>query len=342
MPRPKHLTWKKAPATCLTAGDRLPHAVGTAPHREAGWTRLVWGASAPLAVSVYSSARHGCQCDRCGQFPTTKTGTRPSASAPRLGAQRKDLTLLGPAAHRPMVGIQTTILRIPQVRQAILGTYWQAGCRIVFDIRASPPSPFPVLRREARRPWSVILAPARPASTSPWMPAFLGMRQKARQGSHFAHTEAGTAPRTSLVITGVFDPGDVGSLSLGPGSRRAQRSRSRHKAPARQTWPSSSRSPKPGLRTVEDVLEVVTGADVSRATGQPFKQKSRFPEEPAFFRYLGYPGPLSVRRWSRPRPRRRLTKLSTALLQRVREPAVPGKDFLCNGSSLKCRVRHVP
>ena len=251
MPRPKHLTWEESACYTLTLATTYRMLFGHRPHiLKPGQHVLVWGASGGLG----SFATQLCAITGAHAIGVVSNEDKYDFVY-SMGAKgvlnRKDFDCWGqlPEVNGPEFG--TYMKECRKFGKAIWEITGKKDVDIVFEHPGE--STMPVSVFVVKRGGMVVICAGTTGFNLTMDARFLWMRQKRVQGSHFANLMQ-ASQANQLVIDRRIDPcmSEVMSWSDIPAAHEKMMD-NRH-LPGNMAV--LVQSPKPGLRTVEDVLEV--------------------------------------------------------------------------------------
>ncbi|MEL6287984.1 MAG: crotonyl-CoA carboxylase/reductase [Pseudomonadota bacterium] len=251
MPRPKHLTWEEAACYTLTLATAYRMLFGHRPHvLRPGHNVLVWGASGGLgSFAVQLCATAGANA--IGVI----SGEDKRDFVMQLGAKgvinRKDFDCWG---ELPEVGSDEYAAWFKEARKFGKAIWDVTGKGVNVDCVFEHPgeATFPVSTFVCKRGGMVVICAGTTGYKLTMDARYVWMHQKRIQGSHFAHLkQASEANR--LVIERRIDPCMSEVFGFEDIPKSHTRMMNNEHLPGNMAVLVSS--PKPGLRTVEDVIE---------------------------------------------------------------------------------------
>jgi crotonyl-CoA carboxylase/reductase len=255
LPRPRHLSWEESASYTLTLATTYRMLYGHAPHTlKPGQNVLVWGASGGLGVFAVQI---------CAAVGANAIGVISDESKRDyvlgLGAKgvinRKDFTCWG---QMPKVGTPEYDAWAKEARRFGKAIWDVTGKGVNVDIVFEHPgeSTFPVSCFVAKRGGMVVFCAGTTGFNLTFDARYVWMHQKRVQGSHFAHLkQASEANR--FVLDRRVDPcmSEVFAWDQVP-LAHMKMWRNEH-APGNMAVLVNS--PRPGLKSLEDVLEATGG-----------------------------------------------------------------------------------
>lgn len=250
MPRPKHLTWEESACYTLTLATAYRMLFGHEGHKlRPGQNVLVWGASGGLGVfGVQLCAASGAHAIGVISDP----GKRDYVMG--LGARgviiRKEFDCWGqlPKVNSPEYATWTKEAR--KFGKAIWDITGKQDVDIVFEHPGE--QTFPVSTLVVKRGGMVVFCAGTTGFNITFDARYVWMRQKRIQGSHFAHLKQAMAAN-QFVVDRRLDPCMSEVLPW------AEIPAAHTKMWKNQHMPGNMavlvNSPRPGLRTFEDVVE---------------------------------------------------------------------------------------
>ncbi|MBV9078774.1 MAG: crotonyl-CoA carboxylase/reductase, partial [Methylobacteriaceae bacterium] len=250
MPRPRHLTWEESACYTLTLATAYRMLFGHQGHRlRPGDNILVWGASGGLGVfGIQPCAAAGAHAIGVLSDPSKKDYVL------GLGAKgvinRKDFNCWGqlPKVGSPEFNDWTKEAR--KFGKAIWDITGKRDVDIVFEHPGE--QTFPVSCLVAKRGGMVVFCAGTTGFNITFDARYVWMRQKRIQGSHFAHLKQAMAAN-EFVIDRRVDPCMSEVLPW------AEIPHAHTKMWKNQHLPGNMavlvNSPRPGLRTFDDVIE---------------------------------------------------------------------------------------
>lgn len=250
MPRPKHLSWEEAACYTLTLATAYRMLFGHEPHDlKPGQNVLVWGASGGLGVfavqlcAVTGANAIGVVSDETKRDYVLSMGAKGVIN-------RKDFNCWGqlPKVNGP--GFDDYMKECRRFGKAIWDITGKKDVDVVFEHPGE--STFPVSAFVCKRGGMVVICAGTTGFNLTMDARFLWMRQKRIQGSHFAHLKQASAAN-QLVIDRRIDPcmSEVFAWDQIPDAHE--------KMLDNKHLPGNMavlvNSPRPGLKTFEDVLE---------------------------------------------------------------------------------------
>ena len=262
MPRPKHLTWEESACYTLTLATAYRMLFGHRPHIvKPGNNVLVWGASGGLGS-------FGVQlCAVTGAHAIGVVGSDDKKDfVYSMGAKgvinRKDFNCWGqlPTVNGPEFNAYMKESR--KFGKAI----WEITGRKDVDIVFEHPgeATFPVSVFVVKRGGMVVICAGTTGFNLTMDARFLWMRQKRVQGSHFANLKQASAAN-QLVIDRRIDPCMSEVFAWADIPQAHEKMLDNKHAPGNMAVLVNS--PKPGLRTVEDVTRGWTTRELGRGSG---------------------------------------------------------------------------
>jgi crotonyl-CoA carboxylase/reductase len=255
MPRPKHLTWEEAACYTLTLATAYRMLFGHAPHiLQPGQNVLVWGASGGLGVfAVQLCAVTGANA--IGVVSDESKVDYVMSMGAKAVINRKDFNCWG---QLPTVNTPEFADYMKETRKFGKALWAHTGGKDVDIVFEHPgESTFPVSVFVAKRGGMVVICAGTTGFNLTMDARFLWMRQKRVQGSHFANLmQAGAANK--LVIDRRIDPcmSEVFPWDQIPLAHEKMLD-NKHAPGNMAVLVTASR---PGLRTVEDVIEAAPAA----------------------------------------------------------------------------------
>ena len=250
MPRPKHLTWEESACYTLTLATAYRMLFGHRPHIvKPGQHVLVWGASGGLgSFGVQLCAVTGAH--GIGVVSNTDKFDFVYSMGAKGVLNRKDYDCWGqlPAVNGAEFGDYMKATR--KFGKAIWEITGKKDVDIVFEHPGE--STFPVSVFVVKRGGMVVICAGTSGFNLTMDARFLWMRQKRVQGSHFANLMQASAAN-QLVIDRRIDPcmSEVFPWADIPAAHEKMLNNAH--LPGNMSVLVSA--PRPGLRTVEDVLE---------------------------------------------------------------------------------------
>ncbi|MBC6441284.1 MAG: crotonyl-CoA carboxylase/reductase [Rhodospirillales bacterium] len=252
MPRPRHLTWEESACYTLTLATTYRMLFGHRPHvLRPGHNVLVWGASGGLgSFAVQLAATAGANA--IGVISEDDKADFVMSLGARGVINRRDFDCWG---------------RLPEVNDAEGYAAYMKKCRafgkaiwnitgkgndvdIVFEHPGE--ATFPVSCFVVKRGGMVVFCAGTTGYNITFDARFVWMRQKRIQGSHFANL-AQASQANKLVIERRIDPCMSEVFSWEDIPRAHTKMRNNEHKPGNMAV--LVQSPRPGLRTLEDVLE---------------------------------------------------------------------------------------
>ncbi len=252
MPRPKHLTWEEASCYTLTLATAYRMLFGHRPHvLRPGHNVLVWGASGGLgSFAVQLAATAGANA--IGVISDDDKADFVMSLGAKGVINRNNFDCWG---------------RLPEVSDAEAYGAYMKKCRefgkaiwqftgkgndvdIVFEHPGE--ATFPVSCFVVKRGGMVVFCAGTTGYNITFDARFVWMRQKRIQGSHFANL-AQASQANKLVIERRIDPCMSEVFSWEDIPRAHMKMRANEHKPGNMAV--LVQSPRPGLRTLEDVLE---------------------------------------------------------------------------------------
>ncbi len=250
MPKPKHLTWEEAACYTLTLATAYRMLFGHAPHAiKPGDNVLIWGASGGLGVfGVQLCAASGANAIGVISDETKRDYVL------GLGAKgvlnRKDFDCWG---QMPTVNSEAYAAWTKEARKfgkAIWDITGKKDVDIVFEHPGE--ATFPVSCLVAKRGGMIVFCAGTTGFNITFDARYVWMRQKRVQGSHFAHLKQASAAN-QFVIDRRIDPC---MSTVFPWDKIPEA----HTMMLENRHPPGNMavlvcSPRPGLRTLDDVIE---------------------------------------------------------------------------------------
>jgi crotonyl-CoA carboxylase/reductase len=250
MERPKHLTWEEAACYTLTLATAYRMLFGHAPHQlKPGDNVLVWGASGGLGVfAVQLCAASGANA--IGVISDESKRDYVLSLGAKGVINRKDFNCWGqlPKVNTPEFNEWTKNARA--FGKAIWDITGKKDVDIVFEHPGE--QTFPVSCLVVKRGGMVVFCAGTTGFNLTFDARYVWMRQKRIQGSHFAHLKQASAANR-FVLDRRVDPcmSEVFAWEKIP-LAHTKMWKNEH-APGNMAV--LVMSPKPGLRTVEDVTD---------------------------------------------------------------------------------------
>ena len=250
MPRPKHLTWEESACYTLTLATAYRMLFGHAPHTlKPGDNVLVWGASGGLGVfGIQLAAASGANAIGVIADETRR------GFVMDLGAKgvinRMDYKCWGQMPKVNTPEYNDWVKEARRFGKAIWDITGKKDVDIVFEHPGE--ATFPVSALVAKRGGMVVFCAGTTGFNLTFDARYVWMRQKRIQGSHFAHLKQAMAAN-QFVIDRRVDPAmsEVFSWSDIPVAH-TKMWKNQHKPGNMAVLVNA---PRPGLRTVEDVVE---------------------------------------------------------------------------------------
>ena len=252
MPRPQHLTWEEAACYTLTLATAYRMLFGHRPHvLRPGDNVLVWGASGGLGVfATQICAATGANA--IGVISDEDKRDYVMSMGAKGVINRRDFDCWG---QLPTVNSDEYKKWFNEVRKFGKAIWEFTGKGVNVDCVFEHPgeATFPVSTFVVKRGGMVVICAGTTGFNLTIDARYLWMHQKRVQGSHFANLKQAAAAN-KLVIERRIDPGmsEVFGWDQIPGAHTKMYNNEH--APGNMAVLVAS--PKPGLRTVEDVLEV--------------------------------------------------------------------------------------
>ncbi|MGR3454848.1 crotonyl-CoA carboxylase/reductase [Pseudooceanicola sp.] len=251
MPRPKHLTWEEAACYTLTLATAYRMLFGHHPHElKPGQNVLVWGASGGLgsfAIQLVNTAGAnaiGVISDESKRDFVMQMGAKGVIN-------RKDFNCWG---QLPVVNSPEYKEWFGEVRKFGKAIWEITGKGNNVDMVFEHPgeSTFPVSTFVVKKGGMVVICAGTTGYNLTMDARYIWMHQKRIQGSHFAHLKQAAAAN-KLMIERRIDPcmSEVFPWEEIPAAHMKMM-RNEHKP---GNMAVLVQSPRPGLRTVEDVVE---------------------------------------------------------------------------------------
>jgi crotonyl-CoA carboxylase/reductase len=254
MPRPRHLTWEECACYTLTLATAYRMLYGHAPHTvRPGDNVLVWGASGGLGVfGVQLCAASGANA--IGVISDESKRDYVLGLGAKGVINRKDFNCWG---QMPIVNSPEYSAWVKEARRfgkAIWDITGKKDVDIVFEHPGE--ATFPVSTLVAKRGGMIVFCAGTSGFNITFDARYVWMRQKRIQGSHFAHLKQASAAN-QFVIDRRIDPcmSEVFGWKDIP-LAHTKMWKNQH-APGNMAVLVNS--PRPGLRTLEDVLEAAAG-----------------------------------------------------------------------------------
>jgi crotonyl-CoA carboxylase/reductase len=250
MARPKHLTWEEAACYTLTLATAYRMLFGHEPHElKPGQNVLVWGASGGLGVfAVQLAATVGAHA--IGVVSSEDKKEYVMSMGAKAVLNRNDFKCWG---QLPKVGSPEFDEYMKECRKfgkAIWDITGRKDVDMVFEHPGE--ATFPVSVFVVKRGGMVVICAGTTGFNLTMDARFLWMRQKRVQGSHFAHLKQASAAN-QLVIDRRIDPAMSEVFSWEDMPAAHEKMLDNKHLPGNMAVLVSS--PKPGLKTYEDVLE---------------------------------------------------------------------------------------
>ncbi len=252
MPRPRHLTWEESACYTLTLATAYRMLFGHRPHiLRPGHNVLVWGASGGLgSMAVQLIATAGANAIGVISEDDKKDFVL------SLGAKgvinRKEFDCWG---RLPEVGDAAAYGDYMKRCRAFGKAIWQytgKGNDVDFVFEHPGEATFPVSCFVVKRGGMVVFCAGTTGYNITFDARFVWMRQKRIQGSHFANLMQ-ASQANKLVVERRIDPCMSEVFSWDDIPRAHMKMRKNEHKPGNMAVLVSS--PRPGLRTLEDVLE---------------------------------------------------------------------------------------
>ncbi len=254
MEKPPHLTWEEAACYTLTLATAYRMLFGHAPHTlKPGDNVLVWGASGGLGVfGVQLCAASGANA--IGVISDESKRDYVLSLGAKGVINRKDFNCWGqmPTVNSPEYDAWVREAR--KFGKAIWEITGKKDVDIVFEHPGE--ATFPVSALVVKRGGMVVFCAGTSGFNITFDARYVWMRQKRIQGSHFAHLKQAAAAN-QFVIDRRIDPcmSEVFTWEEIP-LAHMKMWKNQH-APGNMAVLVNS--PRPGLRSFEDVLEAVNG-----------------------------------------------------------------------------------
>ena len=250
MARPKHLTWEESACYTLTLATAFRMLYGHEPHRlKPADNVLVWGASGGLGVfGVQLCAAAGANA--IGIISDESKRDYVLSLGAKAVINRKDFNCWG---QLPKVNSPEYTAYMGEVRKfgkAIWDITGKKDVDIVFEHPGE--QTFPVSCFVVKRGGMVVFCAGTSGFNLTFDARFVWMRQKRIQGSHFAHLKQASAAN-KFVLDRIIDPcmSEVFGWKDIP-LAHTKMWKNQH-APGNMAVLVNS--PRPGLRTLDDVIE---------------------------------------------------------------------------------------
>jgi len=251
LPRPKHLTWEESGCYMLTLATAYRMLFGHRPHvLKPGHNVLIWGASGGLGVfGVQLCATAGANAIGVLSDPTKEDYVKSLGAKAVLN--RKDFNCWG---QLPKVNTDEYNDWFSNVRKFGKAIWDITGKGVNVDTVFEHPgeATFPVSTFVVKRGGMVVFCAGTTGYNLTMDARYVWMHQKRIQGSHFAHLKQAAAANR-LVIERRIDPcmSEVYSWADIPKAHEVMY-QNKHKPGNMAVLVNS---PKPGLKTYEDVVE---------------------------------------------------------------------------------------
>ncbi|MFD1703225.1 crotonyl-CoA carboxylase/reductase [Methylopila henanensis] len=261
MPRPKHLTWEEAACYTLTLATAYRMLFGHAPHSlKPGDNVLVWGASGGLGVfAVQLIAASGANA--IGVISDESKRDYVLGLGAKGVINRKDFNCWGqlPKVNSPEFHAWTKEAR------AFGKAIWEITGKgndvdIVFEHPGE--ATFPVSCLVVKRGGMVVFCAGTSGFNITFDARYVWMRQKRIQGSHFAHLKQASAAN-KFVLDRRVDPCMSEVFTFADIPKAHTKMWKNQHAPGNMAVLVNS--PRPGLRTVEEVIEAEPLQAVAKA-----------------------------------------------------------------------------
>ncbi|MFN3170406.1 MAG: crotonyl-CoA carboxylase/reductase [Hyphomicrobiales bacterium] len=251
MTRPKHLTWEEASCYTLTLATAYRMLYGHRPHvLRPGDNVLVWGASGGLGVF----ATQICAAAGANAIGVISDEDKRDFVM-SLGAKgvlnRKDFNCWG---QLPKVGSDEYDTWFSEVRKfgKAIWDITGKGVNVDFVFEHPGESTFPVSTFVCKRGGMIVICAGTTGFNLTMDARYVWMHQKRVQGSHFAHLKQAAAAN-KLVIERRIDPCMSEVFAWRDIPKAHTKMYKNQHAPGNMACLVGS--PKPGLRTFEDVLD---------------------------------------------------------------------------------------
>ncbi|ANK79952.1 MAG: crotonyl-CoA carboxylase/reductase [Rhizobiales bacterium NRL2] len=255
MPRPRHLTWEESACYTLTLATSYRMLFGHRPHiLRPGDNVLIWGASGGIgSMAVQLCATAGANA--IGVISEEDKREFVMSLGAKAVINRKDFNCWG---QMPAVNTDEYAAWTKEVRKfgKAIWDITGKGNDVDFVFEHPGEATFPVSCIIVKRGGMVVFCAGTTGYNLTMDARYVWMRQKRIQGSHFANLKQATQAN-QLVIERRIDPcmSEVFSWDDIPRAHMKMR-RNEHK-PGNMAVLVSSRVP--GLRTIEDAIEVGNG-----------------------------------------------------------------------------------
>jgi crotonyl-CoA carboxylase/reductase len=250
LPRPQHLTWEESASYMLTLATAYRMLFGHNPHQlKPSQNVLIWGASGGLGVfGIQLTAAAGANA--IGVISDETKRDYVLSLGARGVLNRKDFKCWG---QLPKVGSPEYDAWFGEVRKfgkAIWDITGKKDVDIVFEHPGE--QTFPVSCLVAKRGGMVVFCAGTTGFNLTFDARYVWMRQKRIQGSHFAHLKQASAAN-QLVLDRRVDPCMSEVLAWDKIPQAHMKMWRNEHLPGNMAV--LVMSPKPGLRTVEDVVD---------------------------------------------------------------------------------------
>ncbi|GLK81580.1 crotonyl-CoA carboxylase/reductase [Methylopila turkensis] len=261
MPRPKHLTWEEAACYTLTLATAYRMLFGHAPHSlKPGDNVLVWGASGGLGVfAVQLIAASGANA--IGVISDESKRDYVLGLGAKGVINRKDFDCWGqlPKVNSPEFHAWTKEARaFGKAIWAITGK----GNDVDMVFEHPGEATFPVSCLVVKRGGMVVFCAGTSGFNITFDARYVWMRQKRIQGSHFAHLKQASAAN-KFVLDRRVDPCMSEVFTFADIPKAHTKMWKNQHAPGNMAVLVNS--PRPGLRTVEEVMEAEPLQAVAKA-----------------------------------------------------------------------------
>ena len=251
MPRPKHLTWEESACYTLTLATAYRMLFGHAPHElKPGQNVLVWGASGGLGSYAIQLA-NTVGANAIGVISDEDKRAFVMSMGAKGVINRKDFKCWG---QLPTVNSPEYNEWLKEARKFGKAIWEITGKGVNVDMVFEHPgeSTFPVSSLVCKKGGMVVICAGTTGFNCTFDVRYMWMHQKRLQGSHFAHLKQASAANRLMVerrldpcMSEVFPWDDIPEAHM--------------KMLRNENKPGNMsvlvQAPKPGLRTVEEVLD---------------------------------------------------------------------------------------
>ncbi len=251
MPRPKHLTWEESACYTLTLATAYRMLFGHAPHElKPGQNVLVWGASGGLGSYAIQLA-NTVGANAIGVISDEDKRDFVMSMGAKGVINRKDFKCWG---QLPTVNSPEYNEWLKEARKFGKAIWEITGKGVNVDMVFEHPgeSTFPVSSLVCKKGGMVVICAGTTGFNCTFDVRYMWMHQKRLQGSHFAHLKQASAANRLMVerrldpcMSEVFPWDDIPEAHM-------KMLRNEHKPGNMSVL---VQAPKPGLRTVEEVLD---------------------------------------------------------------------------------------